>query len=95
MMLIQQQDHAELREMLQDLSLDIAQLKSVAAQNIMEVPALMQSVQEVSALDASAIDTLLIETCRSYTVARYRQRRSVILERYCGSYGKKQPFSLH
>jgi hypothetical protein len=95
MILIQQQDHAELREMLQDLSLDIAQLKSVAAQNIMEVPALMQSVQEVSVPYASAVVALLIKMCRNCTVARYHQRRSAILERYCGSYGRKQPFSLH
>jgi arginine deiminase len=60
MILIQQQDHAELREMLQDLSLDIVQLKSVAAQNIMEVPALMQSVQEVSTPGTSGFDALLI-----------------------------------
>lgn len=44
---IQTRDNAELREMLQLLSHDIAELRNAAEQNFEDVPRLMQSVQEV------------------------------------------------
>jgi hypothetical protein len=46
-MTIQTQDHSELRDMLQSLTEDLAELRIAVQQNRSDVPALMESVQIV------------------------------------------------